>query len=258
MQVRAAEISAVDKEILVAQSLSCGIRTAGEAIDAYHGSLCLYIDNLICDIGSKHILYPEFQGLGRSQDIYILAIVGEGESDIRTCEGYADELRDDMLELDIIRLEELASCRHIVEEIAYAEVGSSRRRYLIGGYMLRICKIHLAAHLIVFPTGLERDLGHCCDGCQSLSSEAESQDIVQVLCCLKLGCRVSLETEDGLVRRHSASVVDDLDESPAGILDHDGNLIRSCIHSILHQLLHHGCRPLHDLSRGDHIRYIAW
>ena len=69
---------------------------------------------------------------------------------------------------------------------------------------------------------------------------------------------MALETEHRLVRGHSATVVDDLDQGPSGVLDDYRHLVSTGIHRILHQLLHHGCRSLHDLSRGDHVRYIAW
>ena len=69
---------------------------------------------------------------------------------------------------------------------------------------------------------------------------------------------MALEAEHRLVRRHSAAVVDNLDQGPSRILNHDRNLVRTGVHGILHEFLHHGCRSLHDLSRGDHVRYVAW
>ena len=69
---------------------------------------------------------------------------------------------------------------------------------------------------------------------------------------------MALKAEHRLVGRHTASVVNDLDQGASGILDDHGHLIRPCIDSILHKLLHHGCRSLYDLSRGDHVGYVAW
>ena len=69
---------------------------------------------------------------------------------------------------------------------------------------------------------------------------------------------MTLEAEHSLIRRHSATVVDDLNECTAGILDHYSDLVRTGIHGILHELLHHGCRPLHDLSRSYHVCYVTW
>ena len=65
------------------------------------------------------------------------------------------------------------------------------------------------------------------------------------------------KAQNGLVRRHSATVVNDLNQGPSGILDHHGNLVGSGIHGILHQLLHHRSRSLNDLSGSNHICYIT-
>ena len=184
--------------------------------------------------------------------------MSESEAHIRARQGYPCELRHDMLKLHIIRLEELAPCRDIVEKISYAEICTTRSRDLLCRYVCRVRKFHLTANLVLFTSGLEGNLRHGCDGGQRLSAESEGQYVMQIFCTLKLGGGVPLETEDCLVRRHSASVVDDLDESPSCVLDDDGHLVGTGIHRVLHQLLHHGRRSLNDLSRGYHICYIAW
>ena len=69
---------------------------------------------------------------------------------------------------------------------------------------------------------------------------------------------MALETKDSLVRRHSATIVDYLDKGSSRILDNYCNLVSSGIDSILHELLHHGCRSLNDLSRSDHVCDVAW
>ena len=65
------------------------------------------------------------------------------------------------------------------------------------------------------------------------------------------------ETKDGIVRAHAAAVVDDLNEGPSGVRDHDVDLGRTGVQRILHQFLHDGSRPLDNLSGGDHIGDIA-
>ena len=160
MQIWTAEIAAVHEEVLVAKAFPCCIRTACEAVDFHDRGLGTDIHYFIGDIGSKDILNPEFQRLGRAQDIDILAIVSQCESYIRTSEGHSDEFCDDMLELDIVRLEELPPCRDIVEKVANAEIGSSCGSGFIGRDMLRVGEIHLTSDLILLATGLERDFCH--------------------------------------------------------------------------------------------------
>ena len=112
--------------------------------------------------------------------------MGKSESYVRAGKGHTNELGDYMLELHRIRLEELSSCRNIVEKIAYGKVCASRSCNLIGSQMLRISKIHLTPHLVFLPAGLERNLGHSCNRSQSLTTETESQYVLQVLCRMEL------------------------------------------------------------------------
>ena len=258
MQIRAAEITAVHEEILISKTLLRHVRASGKTIDAHYRCLGLYIYDFLCHIASQHILDSEFQRLGRTKDIYILSVVRKRESDIRARKGDTDELCDYVLEFHIVRLEELASCRHIVEKIADAEVGSSRSCDLLGGKMLRIRKIDLTADLILFPAGLQGNFGHCRDRSESLTAETECKYVMEILGAAELRGCMSFKTEHSLVRRHSAAVVDDLYQGTAGILDNNRHLVCTRIDGVLHKLLHYGRRSLHDLSRSDHIGNIAW
>ena len=258
VNIRTAEISSVDEQILVAESFPGRSRTAYKTGYGHKRSTGIYIHNLIGHTCSKHILDTELERLCRSEHIYILAVVGQGKSHIRTGEGYSGELSDYMLELHCVGLEELTPRRHIVEEISHREIRAPRSRHLVGRQVLRVRKIHLTSHLVFLPTGLESDLGHSGNRRKSLTAETEGENVVQVFCRLKLRGGMPLKTQHGLVRRHPATVIYDLYESPAGILNHHRDLVCTGIHRILHQLLHYRRRSLHDLSCSYHVRYIAW
>ena len=105
-----------------------------------------------------------------------------------------------MLEFDIVGLEELSSRRDIVEEIADTEIGSPWSRNLLCSKVLRVRELHLTSHLVFLATGLERDLGYSRNRGKSLSTEAESHDMLQIFCRMKLGSGMSLETEHSLIR----------------------------------------------------------
>ena len=68
---------------------------------------------------------------------------------------------------------------------------------------------------------------------------------------------MTLERKYRLIRRHSAPVVDDLNQGAPRVLYDDADLGRSGIDGVLHEFLHNGRRPLDDLARGNHIRYIT-
>ena len=184
--------------------------------------------------------------------------MSQGEAHVRASQGHSHELCHDMLELDVVRLEELTSCRNIVEKVAYREVGASRCSYLLSSKVLRISKIHLTSDLVSVSAGLECHFCHSCNRSKGFAAETECKDVLEVVSCMELGCGMTLEAEHRLVRRHSAAVVDDLDQGTSGILNLHGHLVGTSVNGILHEFLDHGCRSLHDLSRGYHVGYIAW
>ena len=69
---------------------------------------------------------------------------------------------------------------------------------------------------------------------------------------------MSFKTENRLIRCHTATIIDYLNQGPSGILYHYSYLIRPGIDSVLYEFLNYGCRPLNDLSRSNHICYITW
>ena len=186
MQVWAAEISAVHEEILIAEALLRCIRTTDITIEFHDGSLRMDVHNFLRHTSSEHILYPEFQGLCRTEDEYILSVMSEGESHIRTGKSHSCELRHYMLEFHIVRLKELASCRNIVEKVSDTEISSPRCCDFCHRHLLGIGELHLAADLILLSAGLESHLCHSRDGSQGLTTESEGHDIMQVLRRLEL------------------------------------------------------------------------
>ena len=69
---------------------------------------------------------------------------------------------------------------------------------------------------------------------------------------------MALKAQDGIVRAHSTAIVNDLNKRSSGIQNDYLNVRSPCIHRILHQLLHHGSRPLHHLPRSNHVCNILW
>ena len=123
--------------------------------------------------------------------------------------------------------------------------------------MYGVCELYLAAYLVFGPPGLQCHLGDCGNGGEGLSPEAESYNVIEVLSRGNLGRGMPLEAQHGLVRGHSAAVVNHLDQCSPGIGQDYRHLGGSGIHSILHKLLDDGSRPLDDLPRRYHIGNVA-
>ena len=164
----------------------------------------------------------------------------------------------DVLHLDIVRFQELASCRNVVEQIPYGEVGACRCGNLVCGNMLGVIIHDLASDFIFCASGLECDLRYRRDGGQCFSAESECGDVQQVVCGRYFGCRMSFEAQNRLVRRHAAAVVNDLDQCPSGVAEYHGHLCCSRVHCVLDKFLDYRGRSLYDLSGSNHVGDVAW
>ena len=145
MQIRTAEISSVHKKELVAKPFLRSSRTTHITIDSHNGCIGMDVHQVIGHICSQHILYPEFQRLGRSEHIDILVIVSKSESYVGTSQGYVGKLRHYMLELHRVRFEELTPGRNVIKKIPDSEIRASRNGYLLCRKMLRVREVHLTA-----------------------------------------------------------------------------------------------------------------
>ena len=257
VQVRTPEIPSVDEEKLVSQSFPRRVRPSNETPQAYHGGVRADINNISGDRCPEKIHNPVFQGFRRLENENVLPVVTEREPNLRPRQSHFRELFDNMLELYVVRLQEFPSGRHIVEKISDSYVCPFRSGDLCRGIVDRRRELNLAANLLILRAGLQRHLSHRRDRGQRLAPESEGRDVLQILRGRDFRCGVPLETEHGIVRIHPLAVVYDLDQSPSRVLDYHRDLFRPRIYGILHKFLHHGSRPLHNLSRGDHIRYVS-
>ena len=256
VQVGAAEIPPVYKEELVAQGLARRVRPAHKAAHAHDGGLGGDIHQLAGHGRPHQVLDAELQRLGLAQHKEVFLVMGKGKGNVRPRKGHTGKLLDDVLELHVVALEELAAGGHVVEEVAHRKrrpLGAGR---LTGSQMLRGRKLHFHAHLVRGTARPEGHIGHRRDAGQGFTAESEGADGFQVFRRGDFGGRVALEAEHRVVRIHAAAVVDDLHQGAAGVQYHHGNLVRSGIHRIFQQFLHHRRRPLDHLARSDHVRHI--
>ena len=256
VQVRAAEIAAVDEEELVPQRLFRRLGPAHEAVDPDQGGIGLDVHHLAHELRAQEVRHAELEGLGLLQDMDVAAVVREREGDFGPGEGHALELLQDVAELHVVRLEELAAGGDVVEEVPDGEVGALGGGDFAGGDVFGTGEMDLHAHFVLLAAGPEDHIRDGGDGREGFPAEAEGGDLLQVLGGGDLGGGVALEAQHGVVRGHAAAVVDDLDEGAAGVGHRHGDLVGPRVHGVLHEFLHHGSGPLDDLSRGDHVRDV--
>ena len=153
--------------------------------------------------------------------------------------------------LDVVGLEEVAAGGHIEEEVLDRNGGA-----VLGGDGL------VGAHLTAFDEdertrlvfgglGLEFHVGNGGDGGQCLTTEALGGDVEQIVGAPQLGGGVPLEAEPCILERHSLAVVDNLYQSPAGILDDELDVGGTGIDGVFQEFLDDRGRALHHLTGGN-------
>ena len=194
----------------------------------------------------------EFQGLGGAEDVEVAVVAAKREGDFGVSERDAGELLDDMFELDVVALEELAAHGGVVEEVAHREVAADGGRDG-GSADIGAAGHHLGGGLVAGATSAEGHLRYGGHARQRFATEAVTPDRGQIFRRGDLAGRVPFEAQDGIGRTHTAAIVYHLDQSPAGIGHHHFDVSGAGVDRILHQLLHHRSGPLHHFSGGDHI-----
>ena len=96
MEVWAAEISAIDKEELVAQGFAGAFRFTHESAYVADACFCVHVHYLSHYGGAQKVLDAEFEGAAGLNHMDVFAVVGKGECDIGPCDGYALEFFHNM------------------------------------------------------------------------------------------------------------------------------------------------------------------
>ncbi len=156
-----------------------------------------------------------------------------------------------------VRPEELASRRHLCEEVAGLDRGSPRVAGVPHVDEAAVLDLDLGAGDSTFLAGLEHEVGHARDRGQGLAPKAAGGERVEVRELPQLRGRVALGRELGVGARHALAVVGHADEALASAFDLDPDLSRLGVERVLDQLLHHRSRPLDHLPGRDLVDEVV-
>jgi hypothetical protein len=175
------------------------------------------------------------------------------EMHLRQRQGDASEPVGDVPPLGVDGLEELAAGRNAREELGDLHAGplGASRRLLVGDAPFLDAKLE----------GLRRSAGPGAqpqvrdrgDGRKRLAAESVGRDPLEVIAREDLAGGVALQRQASVLRRHAAAVVGHRDPVPAPGPHLHPQLRSPRIEGILDQLLDHGGRTFHHLSRRDLI-----
>ena len=168
-----------------------------------------------------------------------------------------DELVADSQELFGIAAQEFTSGRDVVEKIAHHETSSRRRHhYFVLAFNLRSGNGYLAAQFIFWTARVQFHLGDGGNRSQSFSAETFGLQTEKIAGLFQFGGGVSFKAKSRILCRHTFSVVVDLNERLAGILDEDVYLCSVCVDGVFHQLFHHRRGLLHHFAGSNLIGYM--
>ena len=152
---------------------------------------------------------------------------------------------------------EFQSRRGIVEQVPDGDgstLRGARLPHLTGHAALQVQGRAAARALLPSDNIHPADGG---DGRQSLAPEAQGAYLPQVFGRAQLTGGMAQESRGQLAGGNAAAIVRHPDQAHAAPLDlyhHSGG---PGVDGILHQLLHHAGRPLHDLAGGDQVRHMG-
>ena len=256
VEVGAAEIAAVHEHELVAEGLPGRVGAADVALELEHGGLGRDVHELRRHSGAEEVLYPEFSGLRFLEHEELASAAGEREADFGTGDGHSREFFDDVLELHVVGLEELAPCGGVEEKIAHGEAGACGCGHGGGAHLAVAADSHLGGGLVGRPPRPEGDFRHRGDACKRLAPEAVGHDLLQVFGAGDLGRGVPLEAEHRVRGAHAAAVVYHLYQGAPGVGHYHRDLVGACVDRVFKQFLDHGGGSLDDLPGGYHVGYL--
>ena len=209
--------AAVDEKVLRRAFLPRRLGFAHKAAYPDERRLYLHGQQLLAKFLAKDA-DDALQGTPRRQLHQAVSVARQRERDGRIDQCDALEVLDDVVQLSLVRLEELPPCRHIEEEVAHQEVGSNGTRAHLLRDKARAVDAQLYAQVLLGSTCGQSDLCHGSDGGKGFAAKAHRAKREKVFGLGYLGRGMTLESHTRIRLAHALAVVDDLYGRPSSIL----------------------------------------
>ena len=167
------------------------------------------------------------------------------------------KLLGDLFQLGTVRFQELAPRRNIIKQVFHHYVSAIWTRCRLLSLNHRAGHLDESAQLVSIFAGAHLDGGNGNNRCHSLAAETNCLNVEQVGGLLDFRCGVPFEAHPRVGGRHSAAVVNNLDERLAGIFHNNLNLGGSGVNGILHKLFDNRCRALHNFAGGYLVGHMV-
>ena len=248
-----ADVAPIDVEILHTAAGAAASGGSDQAADPVHPFRAVHRHQVPAELTSQH-------GIGRAAhisvpggDILGLALPHEFEADLRIAEGQPGDHIRHKGTLARILFEEFHSGGGVVEQIPHPDGGAHSPGGRLGRLLLPALVAVEGGKLAGLGPGQQLHPGDAGNGGQCFAPEAQGVDVVQVLLRCDLAGGVADEGGGDVFRFDAGAVVADLDQLDASRLDGNGDLGRTGVDGIFHQLFDHRGRTLHHFARSDQL-----
>ncbi len=150
-----------------------------------------------------------------------------------------------------VGLEKFAPGRGIEKQVPDLHHGAGRSAGVRHLDQLAPGHLHPGGGICVMGTGHQAEPGHRSNGRQGLAAESETGNGKQVVLGENLAGGIPLDGQQCLVPGQTGAVVRHPDQRFPPVVHLHGDAGGTGIDAVFHQLLDHGCRPLHHLAGGD-------
>lgn len=242
-----AHITPVDEKILQCTPLACRLGFSHISVYRHDRRLDLYGQELLVEA------FPEKRNdtLAKrtgEETVHFFVVMRQNKLYLGVCQCDAFKFVGDITILYLIVFQKLATSRHIKEEIFHGKVATRLHRNTLLRLTARSSHAQTCTQLILGTTGAQLHLRNGNNRCQRFASEPHRMQRKQIVGLLDFRRRVPLECQAGIGRRHSRTVVDDLNKRTPRLFQNDTDMSSTGVNGILHQLLDYRRRALYHLS----------
>ena len=163
-------VATIDKEVLMCTFLAGRLRLSYVSIDATHRRIHLDLKQILIESLAENVddTLSKYAGFEVKK---LRSVAVKTESDVGIDQGYALESRDNVVQFSGVRLQKLAACRHVIEEIVDREIASygAGTRFLARETAAR--DKQLRPDFVLFLPGSQFHLSHSGNRSQGFSAE---------------------------------------------------------------------------------------
>ena len=251
-------IASVNKKVLI---VSAALAAHGQGGKAGHGhvlSTALYFLKSKGKVSAQNCVNGRLEPSVPGSKQFLFPVPDELDAHLRVGQGQTLDHGKDRRPLGGVLFHKLEPGRGVEEQVTHhhgCPFGAARLLHSIGNPSLQRQGRSKGR---AGGTGHYVDAGHGADCGQSLATEAQGADGLQIILGAQFAGGVAQKCGRQLIRLHAAPVIGHTDKGHAAVCNFHRHLFGSGVDGVFHQLLGHAGRTLHHLTGGDQVGHMGF